>query len=265
MSLAAYPNATNAPPAGPNLPPAPGGWNGWGNGNMKPGLYQNAGDWTWIGARMVQQLIKHSMLNDAMKELRPFVDRVCDDGDFREWYDPQLATPGQGKWKASGASVFHGSAGELGTAIKMLHERLNRTHRKTSCADCYHGSASKLMAEVKTLQHHHSKSFIKTDDVVACIRTPQPCAKEPGHTFCPNDPRAGQCQNAPVKVCPPCSTPRITSAVPRTYLALDTRNIQDDGGAEIVLGPVTKTHTKLITEERPWEMRFDNMQPNVSN
>jgi|EP01046_Picozoa_sp_COSAG06_P013230 hypothetical protein len=32
-----YPNATNAPAAGPGLPPAPGGYNAWGNGNMKPG------------------------------------------------------------------------------------------------------------------------------------------------------------------------------------------------------------------------------------
>ena len=161
-----YPNATNAPAAGHSLPPAPGSWNGWGNGNMKPGLYQNAGDWTWMGARMVQQLVKHNMLDDALQELRPFVDRVCEDKDFREWYDPQvliarlhqtglifliisllmhsigitsavsrvqwvfvcalqlLGTPGQGTWKASGANNFHGSAGELGTAIKMLHAAL---------------------------------------------------------------------------------------------------------------------------------------------
>ena len=57
---------------------------------MKPGLYQNAGDWTWMGARMVQQLVKHNMLDDALQELRPFVDRVCEDKDFREWYDPQV-------------------------------------------------------------------------------------------------------------------------------------------------------------------------------
>ena len=57
---------------------------------MKPGNYQNAGDWTWMGARMVQQLIKHNMLDDAMTELRKFVDRVCDARDFREWYDPQV-------------------------------------------------------------------------------------------------------------------------------------------------------------------------------
>ena len=41
------------------------------------------------------------------------------------------------------------------------------------------------------------------------------------------------------------------------------RNIQDAGGAEIVLGPVTKSASGLITERMPWEMRFDNMQPNV--
>ena len=49
----------------------------------------------------------------------------------------------------------------------------------------------------------------------------------------------------------------------RTYLALDERNVADAGGAELVLGPVTKTHSALIAEEEPWEMRFDNMQPNV--
>jgi hypothetical protein len=59
---------------------------------------------------MVQQLVKHNMIDDALQELRPFVDRVCADKDFREWYDPQLATPGAGSWKASGATNFHGSA-----------------------------------------------------------------------------------------------------------------------------------------------------------
>ena len=40
-----------------------------------------------------------------------------------------------------------------------------------------------------------------------CVRTPQNCTNEPGHTFCPSDPRAGQCQDKPVKVCPPCPPP----------------------------------------------------------
>ena len=40
-----------------------------------------------------------------------------------------------------------------------------------------------------------------------CNRKPQPCPNEPGHTFCPSDPRAGQCQDKPVKDCPPCPPP----------------------------------------------------------
>jgi hypothetical protein len=37
-----------------------------------------------------------------------------------------------------------------------------------------------------------------------CNRTPQPCASEPGHTFCPSDSTPGQCQDPPKKTCPPC-------------------------------------------------------------
>jgi hypothetical protein len=40
-----------------------------------------------------------------------------------------------------------------------------------------------------------------------CNRTPQKCPNEPGHTFCPSDPRAGQCQDPPTKTCPPCHPP----------------------------------------------------------
>ena len=51
----------------------------------------------------------------------------------------------------------------------------------------------------------------------------------------------------------------------RTYLLLDNRNVQQDGGARIVLGRVTKPASRkpVLTEEEQWEMRFDNMQPNV--
>ena len=49
----------------------------------------------------------------------------------------------------------------------------------------------------------------------------------------------------------------------RTYLALDTRNLQDHGGSRLVLGPVTKRQHPVLTEQERWEMRFDNMQPNV--
>jgi len=30
---------------------------------------------TWIGGRMLQNLVRHGMLDDALKEMRPFVDR----------------------------------------------------------------------------------------------------------------------------------------------------------------------------------------------
>ena len=68
----------------------------------------------------MQQLIKHGMLGDALTEMRPMVDRVCEKRDFMEYY-----MVGPGKWNASGSALFHGSAGELGTAIKMLHAKLD--------------------------------------------------------------------------------------------------------------------------------------------
>ena len=93
-----------------------------------------------------------------------------------------------------------------------------------------------------------------------CSSVPQPC-QEPGRKFCESDPAPGQCQGPPPTHCPPCSAgPPKGAPAPKTYLALDSRNIQDAGGAELVLGPVTKTHSALITEQQPWEMRFDNMQ-----
>ena len=141
-------------------------------------IYQNGGDWTWFGARMVQNLIREGaevvffiassrvyinaptccthththththihehvrrhntataaqshnlvkslhksstfdvltgMIEDAIKEITPMIDRVCVNKDFREWYgqhnDPQ------------GSTLFHGGAGELATAIKMLQK-----------------------------------------------------------------------------------------------------------------------------------------------
>ena len=52
----------------------------------------------------------------------------------------------------------------------------------------------------------------------------------------------------------------------KTYLLLDSRNVQSSGGAELVLGPVRKHSgggAPVLRETERWEMRFDNMQPNV--
>ena len=74
--------------------------------------YQNGGDWTWFGGRMIQQLVRNGMAKEAYEEIRPMVDRVIENGDFYEWY-------AQG-CKPSGSAHFKGSAGVLAKAIKML-------------------------------------------------------------------------------------------------------------------------------------------------
>ena len=48
------------------------------------------------------------------------------------------------------------------------------------------------------------------------------------------------------------------------YLLLDDRNVISTDGATLVLGSVTKhSGGAVLREEREYEMRFDNMQPNV--
>ena len=44
----------------------------------------------------------------------------------------------------------------------------------------------------------------------------------------------------------------------RTYLLLDSRNVQDSGGAKLVLGPVRKRPggQPVLTEQKKWEMRY---------
>ncbi|MDR2564271.1 MAG: hypothetical protein LBC98_10090, partial [Prevotellaceae bacterium] len=80
------------------------------NGFFKnPGMYeygyQNGGDWTWFGGRMVQQLIEYGFHREAYEALSPMLDRVILHGGFHEWW-----TPG-GEPKGSG--MFRGSAGVL--------------------------------------------------------------------------------------------------------------------------------------------------------
>ena len=82
------------------------------SGSNKPYVYQNGGDWPWFGGRMIQQLVKHGMLQEAYQELQPMIDRVLLQGSFYEWY-----TPGG---KPSGSADFKGSAGVLAEAIRLL-------------------------------------------------------------------------------------------------------------------------------------------------
>ncbi|WP_419698967.1 hypothetical protein [Mucilaginibacter sp. NFX135] len=80
----------------------------------KPFVYQNGGDWTWFGARMIQQLISHGFIKEAYAELQPMVARTIKDNGFYEWYGVD--------GKPNGSAAFKGSAGALAKAIDQLKE-----------------------------------------------------------------------------------------------------------------------------------------------
>ena len=108
--------ASGAPSIGLTLyPPYPEGF--FKNKGMYPYGYQNGGDWTWFGGRMIQQLIRYGFVQEAYDELRPMIDRVLANDGFYEWYTVD--------GKATGSGEFRGSAGVLATAIEMLREWAN--------------------------------------------------------------------------------------------------------------------------------------------
>lgn len=74
--------------------------------------YQNGGDWTWFGGRMIQQLIKNGFVQEAYEEVQPMIKRVIDNKGFFEWYSIDN--------KPSGSGTFKGEAGVLYTAIEMF-------------------------------------------------------------------------------------------------------------------------------------------------
>ena len=91
-------------------PPYPAGY--FKNKGMYPYGYQNGGDWTWFGGRMIQQLIRYGFIREAYKELAPMINRVIENDGFYEWYTVD--------GKPTGSGEFRGSAGVLATAIEML-------------------------------------------------------------------------------------------------------------------------------------------------
>lgn len=86
----------------------------FGGSMAQPYIYQNGGDWTWFGGRMIQQLVKAGMVQEAYDEMRPMIDRVIANRGFYEWY-------GQGE-VPSGSGHFKGSAGVLAKAISMMRQ-----------------------------------------------------------------------------------------------------------------------------------------------
>ena len=93
-------------------PPYPEG--SFENKGMYPYGYQNGGDWTWFGARMIQQLIKNGFVNEAYEQMQPMVKRVKDNNGFYEWYTVDN--------KPTGSGTFRGEAGVLYKAIEMFEE-----------------------------------------------------------------------------------------------------------------------------------------------
>lgn len=83
-------------------------------GMSEPYVYQNGGDWTWFGGRMIQQLIANGYVKEAYEEIQPMLERVVKNNGFYEWY-------GQGG-VPSGSGKFKGSAGVLAVAIQMLRD-----------------------------------------------------------------------------------------------------------------------------------------------
>ena len=103
-----------APSIGLTLyPPYPAGY--FENQIMNPEYsYQNGGDWTWFGARMIQQMVKYGFVADAYQQIMPMTDRVLKNDGFYEWYTVDN--------KPKGSGTFRGSAGLLYTAIRTFEE-----------------------------------------------------------------------------------------------------------------------------------------------
>lgn len=85
------------------------------NGGMGPYSYQNGGDWTWFGGRMITQLIRYNFLNEACEAVEPMLVRVLKNKGFYEWYTPDN--------RAQGSSGFKGEAGVLWNAITQLEKK----------------------------------------------------------------------------------------------------------------------------------------------
>lgn len=82
------------------------------NKGMHPYGYQNGGDWTWFGGRMIQQLVKNGFEKEAYEQMRPMLERVIDNNGFYEWYTQDN--------KPKGSGTFRGEAGVLYDAITLL-------------------------------------------------------------------------------------------------------------------------------------------------
>jgi Glycosyl hydrolase 36 superfamily, catalytic domain len=90
----------------------------------QPYTYQNGGDWTWFGGRMVEALIEQGDIADAYRELHPMIERVERVNGFYEWWTRDNQPRGSGD--------FRGSAGVLGHDIELLQAWVERQADRTA-------------------------------------------------------------------------------------------------------------------------------------
>ena len=83
--------------------------------NMLPYQYQNGGDWTWFGGRIVPALLPYDLIGAAYEDLKPMITRVIKNKGFYEWYNVQTGEP-------KGSGDFRGEAGILYDAISTLKQ-----------------------------------------------------------------------------------------------------------------------------------------------
>ena len=81
--------------------------------DVPPYTYQNGGDWTWFGGRMIQALAANGFTQEAYAEMSPMLDRVLKNNGFFEWYDVKTGEP-------KGSGDFRGEAGVLYDCIEQL-------------------------------------------------------------------------------------------------------------------------------------------------
>ncbi len=93
-------------------PPYPEG--SFKNKGMYPYGYQNGGDWTWFGGRMIIALAENGFMKEAYEQVRPMLDRVIKNNGFFEWYTVDN--------KPKGSATFKGSAGVLYDVINIFEE-----------------------------------------------------------------------------------------------------------------------------------------------
>lgn len=85
--------------------------------NMAPYIYQNGGDWTWYGVRILWAMIERGMVREAYEAFSPMLDRVIANQGFNEWYSPD-GTP-------RGSGTFRGEAGVMIETIDRLRAWAN--------------------------------------------------------------------------------------------------------------------------------------------